>query len=250
MRVSNFAYWWGLSLLCAAHPDAHPNAHPIAQPNAHPNAQPNAQPNAHPIAQPNAQPKAQPIAHPKANPQQFTNNAPFSGAIYIVYPNGQEVTGVETNQCPSFASQSCGNIGHPSWCCAGGYTCASPETLGGACGCCPAGSSCGGTINVASVTTVTVQAAPQTEVVYIQPPPTTVAVYNQPQNPTQYHPQQGGFCQTLTMDGPGLPTTREAECGTILIVNEASIGLKPLGFGIGAFILMIHVVLGRMFRFI
>ncbi|KAH7135999.1 hypothetical protein B0J11DRAFT_176458 [Dendryphion nanum] len=185
---------------------------------------------------------AEPDAQPEAEPQQFTNNAPFSGAIYIVNPNGQEIT-TYSNQCPSYAAQNCGSIGKTSWCCPGGYTCAAPQNANGMCGCCPVGSSCGGTINVASITTVTVQAAQQT--VYVHPEPTTVAVYGKPEPSRVVY--QGGFCSTLTMDGPGLPTTREAECGTILIVNQALPNLRPLGFGIGAVTILLHMAIWRIF---
>jgi hypothetical protein len=61
---------------------------------------------------------ATPEANPKAkgNPiPQFNNNAPFSGAIYLVNPNGQQVTVQDTNYCPSSASQSCSSINAPSW---------------------------------------------------------------------------------------------------------------------------------------
>lgn len=55
------------------------------------------------------------LADPEADPQTYTNNAPFSGAIYIVNPNGQQVTTTDANMCPSYASVSCGSIGQPSW---------------------------------------------------------------------------------------------------------------------------------------
>jgi hypothetical protein len=45
---------------------------------------------------------------------QFTNNAPFSGIIYLVDPNGQPVNAASTNFCPSQAPVSCGSIGQPS----------------------------------------------------------------------------------------------------------------------------------------
>lgn len=59
-------------------------------------------------------PKANPEAEADAYPQ-ITNNAPFSGAVYIVNSNGQEVTAQGTNYCPSSASQSCSSVNAPSW---------------------------------------------------------------------------------------------------------------------------------------
>lgn len=58
---------------------------------------------------------AEPIAKPEALPQQLTNNAPFSGAVYIVDGNGGQVSAQGTNYCPSSASLSCSNAGLPSW---------------------------------------------------------------------------------------------------------------------------------------
>jgi hypothetical protein len=54
-------------------------------------------------------------AIPEAIPQ-YTNNAPFSGAVYIVQPDGQQVTTTNTNVCPNTASISCSSINQPSWC--------------------------------------------------------------------------------------------------------------------------------------
>jgi hypothetical protein len=58
---------------------------------------------------------AEPIAMPAAIPQQITNNAPFSGAVYIVSPDGQQVVAQGTNMCPASASVSCANVNQPSW---------------------------------------------------------------------------------------------------------------------------------------
>ena len=116
-----------------------------------------------------------------------------------------------------------------------------PENSYGLIGCCPAGSSCGGIVNAASITTITVQAAQQTAIVYVQPPPTTVAVYN-------VVPVGGVYCSTLTMDGPGLPTTRQGSCGTILVVNEGMPSLRTLGCGMAIVIGFLHLALGRMFH--
>lgn len=190
-----------------------------------------------------AEPEAKAEAEAEADPQQFNNNAPFSGAVYIVNPNGQEIT-TYSNQCPAFAAQSCSDIGKVSWCCPGGYTCVAPQNSNGACGCCPQGNTCGGQVNVAAITTVTVQAAQHT--VYVHPPPNTVQVYEKP--PPSHVVYQGGFCQTITMEGPGLPTTREGPCGTILIVNQGVPNLRPFGYGVGAVTLFLHLALRRMFR--
>ncbi|ORY12855.1 hypothetical protein BCR34DRAFT_481942 [Clohesyomyces aquaticus] len=184
-------------------------------------------------------------ANPEADPQTYTNNAPFSGAIYIVNPNGESVNAAGANYCPSYASLSCANMGQPSWCCPSSYTCASPANSGGIIGCCPSGSTCGGSVNVASITTITVQAVQQTSFVYVQPQPTTVQVYNVPTtNPVV---GQGGFCSTLTMVGPGLPTTAQGECGTILVVNQGTTNFKALGYVVSSIIVVLHLALGRMF---
>jgi hypothetical protein len=64
------------------------------------------------FAHPKADPDAQPEAEAAAEPQTYQNN--FSGAIYIVYPDGQAVT-AGTNMCPNTAASSCSNAGYPSW---------------------------------------------------------------------------------------------------------------------------------------
>ncbi|KAH3943060.1 hypothetical protein HBI56_101150 [Parastagonospora nodorum] len=183
---------------------------------------------------------AEPIAKPEAVPQQLTNNAPFSGAVYIVSPDGGQVVAQGTNMCPASASVSCANVNQPSWCCPSNYVCASPANSNGLIGCCPSGNTCGGSVNVASITTVTVYPQQQTAIVYANPAPHTT-VYNQPPNQAQ-----GGFCATITMDGPGLPRTAQGECGTILLVSGAP-GLKVLGIGATMVAIMLHVAFGKMF---
>lgn len=201
---------------------------------------------------------AEPIAKPEAAPQQLTNNAPFSGAVYIVNPNGQQVTTEGTNLCPASASVSCSNVNHPSWCvtaprmldislmnhrcCPANYVCAAPPNSNGLIGCCPAGNSCGGVVNVAQVTTVTVYPQQQTAIVYANPPPATTVVVHNPPNQAQ-----GGFCATITMSGPDLPRAEQGQCGTILIVASAP-SIKTLGFGAGVVALVLHLALGRMFN--
>ncbi|KAL6712209.1 hypothetical protein ACN47E_000086 [Coniothyrium glycines] len=184
---------------------------------------------------------AEPIAIPEAIPQQLTNNAPFSGAVYIVNPNGQQLTAQDTgNWCPSSASVSCNSVGQPSWCCPANYACSVPANSNGLIGCCPNGNTCGGAVNVAQVTTVTVYPQQPTAVVYANPPQTTV--YTKP------NPAQGGFCATIVMDGPGLPRVEQGSCGTILIVAEGTPSLKTLGVGAGLVALLLQVALARMFH--
>lgn len=122
-------------------------------------------------------------------------------------------------------------------CCPANYQCVVPANSNGLIGCCPNGNTCGGTVNVAQITTVTVY--PQQQTVYAQPPQTTV--YQHP------NPVQGGFCATITMNGPGLPRAGEGSCGTILIVAGAP-SLKVLGLGAGLVAFILHFALGRMFH--
>ncbi|PVI05146.1 hypothetical protein DM02DRAFT_127848 [Periconia macrospinosa] len=181
------------------------------------------------------------FANPDAEPQTYSNNAPFSGAIYIVDGNGQHVTTQSSNLCPNTASISCGDINQWGWCCPSGYTCVQPANQNSILGCCPAGGNCAGSVNVASIQTVTVAAPPQQPTVAVQPQQTTVAVYP---------PPQAGYCATLTMNGPGLPTTTQGTCGTILIVNEGTHNLKTIGYSITGTIVLLHIALGRMFHWI
>ncbi|KAF2274090.1 uncharacterized protein EI97DRAFT_422985 [Westerdykella ornata] len=188
------------------------------------------------------------IAHPEPRPDpdpdplpQFTNNAPFSGAIYIVNTDGQPITytsGVDQNLCPAQAPVSCGTINQPSWCCPNSYTCAVPASSNGLIGCCPSGSSCAGPLNQASVSTVTVYAYPQP-----QRPTITALVVQEPQQPYQQ-----GFCSTLTAKGPGLPTTRQGDCGVILVVSEGVVSWRLLSYMGLSIVLGLQVALGRMFQ--
>lgn len=201
---------------------------------------------------------AEPIALPEVipNAQTLQNNAPFSGAVYIVNPNGQQVVAQDGNWCPSTASVSCSNMGQPSWydsqktvilsltgyrCCPANYACVSPGNSNGLIGCCPSGNTCGGTVNVAEIHTVTVYPSQQTAIVYAQPPPQTT-VQNHP------NPAQGGFCATITMEGPGLPRTEQGQCGTILLVSEGIPSLKILGMGAGVVTFVLQLSLLRMFQ--
>lgn len=82
---------------------------------------------------------------------------------------------------------------------------------------------------------------PQTS--YVAPAPVyTKTVYPQYYTTTVYPhyttqavaPQYVGYCSTLYADGPGLPTTRQGACGTILILNHgvtsATVRLAWVGF--------------------
>lgn len=135
-----------------------------------------------------------------------------------------------------------GTVPNHCRCCPANYVCAAPANSNGLIGCCPSGSSCGGTVNVAQVTTVTVYPQQQTAVVYANPAPhTTVVVNNQP---TQ---AAAGFCATITMSGPDLPRAAQGDCGTILIVAGAP-GLKAIGIGASLTAIALHLALGRMFN--
>lgn len=69
--------------------------------------------------------------------------------------------------------------------------------------------------------------------VYVQ---TTTA-----QQTTNYN---GVYCSTLYAKGPGLPTTRAGDCGTILVVNKAARSVRALG--VFALPLMILHILGGL----
>lgn len=147
--------------------------------------------------------------------------APFSGIVYLVSPNGQTVNTASLT-CPASAPNACSNLNSPNWCCPSGYTCAIPAAAPNLLGCCPVGQSCQGT---PSVTTVTVAVAPvvQQSTVYVAATPTVLiqatTVVVQPTKNIVI--AAGGYCSTLTMKGPDLPTTAAGSCGTILIVNAA-----------------------------
>lgn len=84
-------------------------------------------------------------------------------------------------------------------------------------------------MNAAAISTVTVYAQPTTT--YVQQP--TVV--------------QGGFCATITMDGPGLPKAVNGECGTILLVARG-ITLKSVGVAASIIAVVSHVAAGRLHR--
>lgn len=153
--------------------------------------------------------------------------APFSGAIYIVGADGVQISAASPAYCPQYAALSCSGIGYPNWCCATDHTCqylSSSSVVG----CCPAGQTCSGGVSAQQITTVTVTVI-QTQTQYVQGQGTTVyggPAYVQPTT-TAYVGAQGGgnvyagYCSTLIADGPGLPTTRAGDCGTILVVSGA-----------------------------
>ncbi|KAF2449652.1 hypothetical protein P171DRAFT_197250 [Karstenula rhodostoma CBS 690.94] len=190
---------------------------------------------AHAVPEPRPEPKA------FAEAQSYVNNAPFSGAIYIVNPDGQPAQG----SCPAHASLSCGDQGHPSWCCPGGCSCVQQQGTNGYVGCCPAGNNCAGPVSVSTLT-VTAQAQQTVPVVYPQQY-TTTAYCSDCNSPP---PAAAGFCQTLTMHGPGLPLVTQGQCGTILIVNEGSTSLKPVGLGLVGIFITMQLTIARMFRWI
>lgn len=80
-------------------------------------------------AVPNAVPKAAPVAEALPIPtallepefqeldlrQTVYNNAPFSGAIYLVGSNGAQLSSASYAICPNQAPQGCGNIGVWNW---------------------------------------------------------------------------------------------------------------------------------------
>ena len=113
-------------------------------------------------------------------------------------------------------------------CCPAEYACVAPANANGLIGCCPSGNTCGGVVNLAQVTTVTVQA-------YVAPQP-TVVVHNNPD------PVQDGFCATITMNGPGLPKAEQGSCGTILIVSDGA-SLNTWSIGVGFTAELLHLAL-------
>jgi hypothetical protein len=118
---------------------------PIAIPEAAPVA--NALPI--PIAKPEPFPGALAEAEPDAlgTRQILYNNAPFSGAIYIVGANGAQLTPASAAWCPNYAPQGCGNIGVWNWCCPSGNSCAWANSDHSVVGCCPSGTTCSGSID-------------------------------------------------------------------------------------------------------
>ncbi|KAK8195510.1 hypothetical protein IWZ00DRAFT_221555 [Phyllosticta capitalensis] len=231
-------------LVCTVSAAPEPKANPEAV--AEPEAVPEAVPEAAPVAAPEAKADPEAEADPEADPQSATVNnngntyAPFSGAIYIVGDGGTQITSASQAQCPANAGQSCSTIGYPNWCCPQGNTC-QYIAQSGVCGCCPSGSTCSGHVDQSQIKTVTVTVY-QTQTQYVGGQPNTVCcggavgggTYYTTTQPNAYvgaggggylgnngGNQYNGYCSTLYAEGPGLPTTREGACGTILVVNDA-----------------------------
>jgi hypothetical protein len=143
-----------------------------------------------------------------------------------------QLVGSETQNCKKDSN-------HPR-CCPANYVCATPANSNGLIGCCPSGNICGGAVNVAQISTVTVYPQQQTAIVYANPPPQTTVV-NKP------NPAAAGFCATITMSGPDLPRAAQGNCGTILLVAGAP-GLKAVGIGATIMAITLHLAFGRMFN--
>jgi hypothetical protein len=131
-------------------------------------------------------------------------------------------------------------------CCPGGCSCVKQQDTNGYVGCCPAGSNCNGLVPYVQTVTVTAQAQQTAAVIYPQQYTTTTYCPNCYSSP----PVAAGFCQTLTMHGPGLPVVTQGQCGTILIVNESSRSLKTIGYGLVGMFLTMQLAIARMFRWI
>ncbi|KAJ9635255.1 hypothetical protein H2199_008743 [Coniosporium tulheliwenetii] len=197
---------------------------------------------AHPDPAPEARPEAAAAAAADAEAQ-YGNYAPFSGILYIVNADGTQANAASYGSCAA----GCNGLG----CCAAGYACAMAANN---VACCPAGQQCQGVV-AAAVQTVTV-----TVNNYV---PTTV--YNQPTNvvvagvPVVYTTQNpgnivyAGYCSTLIANGPGLPTTRAGDCGTILVVNGADrlfvTALEIFGISVvGPLVVAVHVLSIKIWR--
>jgi len=118
----------------------------------------------------------------------------------------------------------------------------------GVVGCCPSGSQCGGTVNPAQITTITEYLTTTTQ--YPQAPSTNVQIGSKTTTvlpgiiltqctttPIVYN----GYCSTLTANGPGLPTTAQGKCGTILVINRADV--RSMGWKLPVLIIAFHGVL-------
>jgi hypothetical protein len=139
-------------------------------------------------------------------------------------------------------------------CCASGYSCSMLSN--GVVGCCPSGSQCGGTVNAAQITTVTVTQYltttqyPQTPstVVQVGSKTTTVLpgiyVTTSTTNPSIAY---NGYCSTLIAHGPDLPTTAQGVCGPILVINRADV--RSMGWKLPVLITAFHGALGLYSRF-
>ncbi|KIW03208.1 uncharacterized protein PV09_05433 [Verruconis gallopava] len=161
----------------------------------------------------------------------------FSGAIYIVGPNGQSLSNLNAASpayCPNSAPQSCGNIGVWNWCCPSGNTCAWADSAHTYVGCCPSGVTCAqGSVNANQIQTVTVYV---TTTQYQQPNEVTTVIAAGGQGSTTTAAGNiivvgkttglatyNGYCTTIYAQNLGpTPTTAAAACGIALVVNEAA----------------------------
>ncbi|KAF2433373.1 hypothetical protein EJ08DRAFT_694654 [Tothia fuscella] len=232
-----------LPIFATADPIAIPIPLPLPKPipNDFPNALPSAIPNflPIPIPEPEAFPEAEAEAEPIAARQVIYNNAPFSGAVYIVGANGAQLGAASPAYCPNQAPQGCGNIGVWNWCCPAGNTCAWTSTDHTVVGCCPQGSSCSGAVDRNSIQTVTIYITTTQYASLAQPtvvgnggvfiagsvPATTVVAaggggvviaVTSTRVAVNYN---GNYCSTIFAHGPGLPTTAAGNCGTVLVLN-------------------------------
>ncbi|PNS20286.1 hypothetical protein CAC42_5736 [Sphaceloma murrayae] len=159
-------------------------------------------------------------------------------------------------QCPSWATVSCSDVGAAGHCCPSGTTCG---WGGGAVGCCSHGQQCYGQpgaaiqqeprswvatssyypqrtecYNDCDKTTVLVPVATtvvqQPTVTFLQSTTTGVVGVGVPFTTNiRTATVVQGFCSTQVASGPGLPTTAQGDCGTILIVAGAppKMSLRP-----------------------
>jgi len=124
-------------------------------------------------------------------------------------------------------------------CCPTGNTCSLLSNS--LVGCCPTDTTCSGSVAANQVTTVTVYQ--QNTVTQYQQPTTVIAggggVYVYPTTTTPAATVNGGgivyngYCSTLYADGPGLPTTRAGQCGTILVVQAGADSNSARSFWLG-----------------
>lgn len=152
-----------------------------------------------------------------------------------------------------------------SRCCTYGTTCFKLDN--GNIGCCQSGASCPGSIAVAAAGTVTVtnyqtatvtQNGANTVVVAgggITTTTTTgggvfIAGATTTTTSSQSQTQEvigGNYCSTLTAKGDNLPTTARGDCGTILVVNDAT---RAAGGLLGSlFLWTLSWALGWLLRF-
>lgn len=108
--------------------------------------------------------------------------------------------------------------------------------------CCPNGKTCSGSVQGGG------GAATST---YYQPSTTTAYAgggYVAPAGTTIQTGGYNGYCSTLIAVGPGLPTTEQGECGTILIAEAEAIQAAVIKWSkLIAMLVGLQVVGGMMF---